>query len=190
MSASEAEVDHGSLHAENTGPDAGHFNSPETPVDSTTLASLDGWCDIDDYLETVQRLHDCIDTDGLDMHRAKSAAATSHSARPRSLPPHCSRASTGNRLGQEDRLHASRSTADEHEYEDKLVHPTLNTDTFDKGKRQQQEAEVEGEVDKDDDEDDGRLQQEVNNVAAVLMTERVGDTHLSSKGNKSARPAK
>ncbi|KAI9775082.1 MAG: hypothetical protein M1839_001474 [Geoglossum umbratile] len=190
LSASEAEVDHGSLHAENAGPDAGHFNSPETPVDSTTLASLDGWYDIDDYPETVQRLHDRIDTDGLDMHRAKSAAATSHSARPRSLPPHRSRASTGNRLGQEDRLHASRSTADEREYEDELVHPTLNTDTFDKGKRQQQEAEVEGGVDKDDDEDDGRLQQGVDSVAAVLTTERVGDTHLSSKGDESARPAK
>ncbi|KAI9776258.1 MAG: hypothetical protein M1839_000492 [Geoglossum umbratile] len=193
LSASEAEVDHGSLHAENAGPDAGHFNSPETTVDSTTLAppsSLDRWYDIDDYSETVQRLHDRIDTDGLDMHRARSKVATSHSARPQSPPLRCSRASTGNRLGQEDRLHAGRSTAEEREYEDELVRPALNTDTFDKGERQQQEAEVEGEVDKDDDEDDGQLQQRVNSVAAVLTTERIGDTHLSSKGDESARPAK
>jgi hypothetical protein len=190
LSASEAEVDHGSFHAKNAGPDAGHFNSPETSVDSTTLASLDGWYDIDDYPETVQRLHDRIDTDGLDTHRARSEAATSHSARPRSPPPHHSRASTGNQLGQEDHFHAGRSTADEREHEDELVRSALNTDTFDKGKRQQQETEVEGEVDKDDDEDDSRLQQGVDSVAAVLATERVGDTHLSSKGDESARPAK
>ncbi|KAI9782621.1 MAG: hypothetical protein M1839_004867 [Geoglossum umbratile] len=193
LSASEAEVDHGSLHAENAGPDAGHFNSPETTVDSITLAppsSLDGWYGIDDYPKTVQHLHDRIDTDGLDTHRARSEAATSHSARPRSPPPRCSRASTGNQLSQEDRLHAGRSTADEREYGDELVRPALNTDTFDKGERQQQEAEVEGEVDKHDDEDDSQPQQRVNSVAAVLMTERVGDTHLSSKGDKSARPAK
>jgi hypothetical protein len=190
LSASEAEVDHDSLHAENAGPDAGHFNSPETPIDSTTLASLDGWYDIDDYPETVQRLHDCIDTDSLDMHPAKSKAATSHSARPRSPSPYRSRASTGNQLGQEDCLHASRSTADEYEYENELVRPALNTDNFDKGKRQQQEAEVEGEVDKDDDEDDDQLQQGVDNVAVVLTTERVDDTYLSSKEDESARPAK
>jgi hypothetical protein len=49
---------------------------------------------------------------------------------------------------------------------------------------------VERKVDKDDDEDDGQLQQRVNSVAAVLTTERVGDTYLFSKGDKSARPAK
>ncbi|KAI9863873.1 MAG: hypothetical protein M1813_003525 [Trichoglossum hirsutum] len=62
-------------------------------------------------------------------------------------------------------------------------------DTFDKRERQQQKAEAEEEVDKDDDEDDGQLQQRVNSVA-VLTTERVSDTHLSSKGDESARPAK
>ncbi|KAI9772983.1 MAG: hypothetical protein M1840_008865 [Geoglossum simile] len=82
----------------------------------------------------------------------------------------------GNQLGQEDRLHAGRSTADERKYKDELIHPALNTDTFDKGERQQQEAEVEGGVDKDDDEDNSQLQ--------------VGDTHLSSKGDKSTKPAK
>jgi hypothetical protein len=188
LSTSEAEVNHSSLHAENAGPDTGHFNSLETTVDLTTLtppSSLDGWYDIDDYPETVQRLHDRIDT-----HRARSEVATSHSAHSRSPPPRRSRSSTGNRLGQKDHLHACRSTADVHKYVDKLVRPALNTDTFDKGERQQQEAEVEGEVDKDDDEDDGQLQQRVNSVAAVLTTEGVGDIHLSSKGDKSARPAK
>ncbi|KAI9770373.1 MAG: hypothetical protein M1839_003215 [Geoglossum umbratile] len=192
LSTFEAEVDHSSLHAENAGPDANHFNSPETTVDSITLAppsSLDGWYDIDDYPETVQRLHDRIDTGDLDTHRARSETATSHSARPRSSPPRRSRESTGNRLSQENRLHAGQSTADEREYEDELVRPALNTDTFDKGERQQQEAEAEGEVDKDDDEDDSQPQQRVNSVA-VLTTERVGDTHLSGKGDENARPAK
>jgi hypothetical protein len=219
LSTSEAEVDHGSLHTENAEPDAGHFDSPETTVDSTTPAppsSLDEWYDIDNYPEMVQclqlaegaltsnsmcpyspssylsseLLYDRIDTDGLDTHSTRSEAATSHYTRPRSLSPRRSRASTGNRLGQEDRLHAGQSTADEREYKDELVRPALNTDIFDKRDRQQQEAEAEGEVDKNDDEDDGQLQQRVNSVAAVPMTESVGNTHLSSKGDESARPAK
>jgi hypothetical protein len=193
LSVSKAEVDYSSLHAENAGPNTGHFNSPETSVDSTTLAppsSLDRWYDIDDYPKTVQCLHDRIDTDGFDTYRVRSEAATSYSARPQSPLPRRSRASTGNWLGQEDRLHVGRSTTDEREYEDELVRPALNTDTFDKGERQQQEEDAEGEVDKDDDKDDGQLQQRVNSVAAVLTTERVGDTHLSSKGDESARPAK
>jgi hypothetical protein len=134
-------------------------------------------------------LHDRIDTGGLDTHRARSETATFHSARPQSPPPRCSRESIGNRLSQEDRLHAGQSTADEREYEDQLVRPALNTDTFDKGERQQHEAEAEGEVDKDNNEDDGQPQQRVNSVV-VLTTERVGDTHLSGKGDESTRPAK
>ncbi|KAI9770863.1 MAG: hypothetical protein M1839_003026 [Geoglossum umbratile] len=216
--ASDSEVFDSNLRAESAGPDAGSSSSPETAVNSRPLAppsSLDGWYDIDDYPKTVQRLrlaegaltsnsmcpynpssrlssellHDRIDTGGLNTHRARSETATSHSARPRGLPPRRSRESTGNRLGQEDRLHAGQSTADEREYEDQLVRPALNTDTFDKGERQQQEAEAKGEVDKDDDKDDGQPQQRVNSVA-VLTTERVGDTHLFSKGDESARPAK
>ncbi|KAI9764341.1 MAG: hypothetical protein M1839_005958 [Geoglossum umbratile] len=218
LSASEAEVDHGSLRVKNAEPDAGHFDSPETTVDSTTLAppsSLDGWYDIDDYPETVQPLrlnegtltsssmcpyspssrlsskllHDCIDKDGLDTHRARSEAATSHSARPQSPPPCRSRASTENRLGQEDRLYAGRITADGREYEDELVRPALNTDAFDKGERQQQEAEAERKVDKDDDEDDGQVQQAANGVAAAVMAKRIGDNHLSDKEGGSPRPA-
>ncbi|KAI9769831.1 MAG: hypothetical protein M1840_003825 [Geoglossum simile] len=194
--ASDSEVFDSNLRAESAGPDAGSSSSPETAVNSRPLAPpsrLDGWYDIDDYPKTVQRLrlaegaltsnsmcpynpssrlssellHDRIDTGGLDTHRARSETATSHSARPRGPPPRRSRESTGNRLGQEDRLHAGQSTADEREYEDQLVRPALNTDTFDKGERQQQEAEAEGEVDKDDDEDDGQ-----------------------PKGDESARPAK
>ncbi|KAH0538364.1 hypothetical protein FGG08_005059 [Glutinoglossum americanum] len=219
LSASEAEVDHGGL-AENAEPDAGHFDRLETTVDSTTLAppsSLDGWHDIGDYPETVQHLrlakgalasnsmcpyspsahlssellHDHIDTEGLDTHRARSEAATSHSARPRSPPPRHSRASTGNQLGQEDRLHAGRSTADEREYEDELVRPVLNPDTFDKGERQQQEAEAEaeGEADNDDNEDDGQVQQEANDMAAAVTAKRISDNHLSGKEGGSPRLA-
>ncbi|KAI9779869.1 MAG: hypothetical protein M1839_007182 [Geoglossum umbratile] len=194
LSASEAEVDHGSLHAENAEPDAGHFDSPETTVDSTTLvppSSLDGWHDIDEYPETVQRLHDRIDTDGLDTHRARSEAATSHSARPRSPPPRCSRASTGNRLGQEDRLYAGRSTADEREYEDELVRPALNTDTFDKGERQQQEAEVEGEVDKDDDEDDEPSHDEAGSYSDSYSDDELNNAKAKSdEDDERPRPAK
>lgn len=101
--------------------------------------------------------YDRIDTDGLDTYRARSEAATSHSAHPRNLPARPSRTSTGNRLDQDDCLHAGRSTADEREYEDELVRPALNTDIFDKRERQQQEAESEGKVNKDDDEDDGQV---------------------------------
>ncbi|KAI9864949.1 MAG: hypothetical protein M1813_002720, partial [Trichoglossum hirsutum] len=122
-----------------------------------------------------QRLHDCINTDSLDTHCARSEAATSRSASPRSPSPLCFRVSTGNRLDRGCRLYVGRNTADERQYEDKLVRPALNIDTFNKEERQQQEIEAEGEVDKDDDEDDYQL---------------VGDTYQSSKGDKIARSAK
>ncbi|KAI9866126.1 MAG: hypothetical protein M1813_001687 [Trichoglossum hirsutum] len=204
LNASDSEVFDSNLRTESAEPDTGSSSSLETAYD------------IDNYSKTVQRLqlaegaltsnsicpyspssclssqllHDRIDTDSLDTHCARSEAATSHSACPRSPPPHCSRELRGNWLGQEDRLHASQSTADEREYEDELVCPALNTDTFDKGKRQQRAAETGGKVDKDDNEDDSQPHQRVNSVAAVLTTERVGDTHLSSKGDESVRPAK
>jgi hypothetical protein len=115
-------------------------------------------------------------------------------ARPRSPPPRRSRASTGNRLGQEDRLHAGRSTADEREYEDELVCSALNPDTFGKGGRQQQEAEAEGEAEgeadkDDDDEDDGQVQQEADGVAAAVMAKKISDNHLSGKEDGNPRPA-
>ncbi|KAI9782335.1 MAG: hypothetical protein M1839_005208 [Geoglossum umbratile] len=50
------------------------------------------------------------------------------------------------------------------------------------------EEEEDEDEDEDNDKDDGQLQQMVNNVAVVLTTKRVGDTHLSSE--ESARPAK
>ena len=58
-SASEVEVDDGSLRAESVVVDAGLLDNPETAVNSTTPAppsSLDRWHDIDDFLETAQRL--------------------------------------------------------------------------------------------------------------------------------------
>ncbi|PVH70467.1 hypothetical protein DL98DRAFT_133862 [Cadophora sp. DSE1049] len=130
-------------------------------------------------------LHDRISTEGLDTRRARSEATTSHSARPRSQPPRRSRASTENQLSQEHHLHTRRSVADEHEHW--LVRPTLDTDTFDKGERQEVEAEEAD--DEDNDKDDGQPQQEVNGVAAALTAERVGDAHLSGKEDGSPRPA-
>ncbi|KAI9866730.1 MAG: hypothetical protein M1813_000672 [Trichoglossum hirsutum] len=58
LSTSKAEVDHGSLRTENAEPDAGHFNGPETTIDSTLAppSSLHGWYDIGDCPKTVQRL--------------------------------------------------------------------------------------------------------------------------------------
>ena len=73
--------------------------------------------------------------------------------------------------------------AEEHEHEHGLVHPTPNTDAFDKEKRQQA---VEAD-DKDNNEDNGQPQQEINVVAAEPTAERVGDTHLSDK--EDGRPA-
>ncbi|KAI9771107.1 MAG: hypothetical protein M1840_002458 [Geoglossum simile] len=74
---------------------------------------------------------------------------------------------------QEDRLHTGRSITDEHG----LVHPVLYTNTFNEKRqqRQQQEEDYEGE---DNSEDESQPQQ------------KVGETHLSSKGDESARPAK
>ncbi|KAI9764659.1 MAG: hypothetical protein M1840_008156 [Geoglossum simile] len=97
------------------------------------------------------------------------------------LLPDRSRASLLNQLSREDRLHTSRSVTDEYG----LVRPVLHTDTFDE-ERQQQEGDHKG----GDNDEDNQPQQKVNNVAAVLMTERVGNTHVSSKGDESARPAK
>ncbi|KAI9652875.1 MAG: hypothetical protein M1829_001364 [Trizodia sp. TS-e1964] len=70
-----------------------------------------------------------------------------------------------------DHLPTDRSAEDEHE----LLRPALNSDIF--------EEEEEGAYDNDNDNEDGRqLQQEVKeDVAATLMSEKVGDTYLSSK---------
>jgi hypothetical protein len=70
-------------------------------------------------------------------------------------------------------LSTDRSAVDEHE----LVHHTLNSDVFHEEDRQRQ--------------DHSQPQQEVKeDVAAALMTEKVGNTHLSSKKGESLRLAK
>jgi hypothetical protein len=135
-------------------------------------------------------LYDRIDTDGLDTYRARSEAATSHSACPRNLPARPSETSIGNRLDQEDCLCTGRSTADEREYEDELARPALNSDIFNKSERQQQEAESEGKVNRDDNEDDGQVQQGANGVAAAVMAKKISDNHLSDKEDGSPKPAK
>jgi hypothetical protein len=96
----------------------------------------------------------------------------SHPAGPRSQPP--------------DYLPTDRSAGDKHE----LVRSAPNSDIVDEedGQRQEQEQEQEQE-DEDDDhdhEDRKQLQQEVKeDVAAALMTGKVGKTHLSSKKDES-----
>ena len=201
-SASEAEVDDGGLRAESAAADEGLLDSPETAIDSTNPAppNSDVWHDIDDLLETAERLrhsepkpstsdsmrphtsssscasseplHDHISAAGQCTVCAKSEATMSPPARPRNHPP--------------DHLLMDQSVADEHE----LVRPALNSDIFDEEERQRQEEEEEQEdwgYDNDNDNEDGRqLQQEVKeDVAATLMFENVGDTHLSSKKDES-----
>ena len=200
-----------SLYAESAEPDADSSSSLETAVDSRPPAppsNPEGCHEIEcnDFTETAQRLrfaeqeastsdpmrpygpssrpsseplHDRIGTEDLYTRRARSEAMMSNSARPRSQPLHYSRASLLNQLCQEGHLHIGRSITDEYG----LVRPILYTDTFDEEKRQQRQQQQQQE-------DDGQLQQKVNNVAAALTTERISDTHLFSKGDESARPAK
>jgi hypothetical protein len=86
----------------------------------------------------------------------------SHPASPRQTPDH---------------LPTDRSAVDEH----KLVHPALNSDIFDEQDTRRQEDE-----NYDNDIDGNQPQQEVKeDVAAALMTGKVGDTHLSSGKDES-----
>jgi hypothetical protein len=58
-STSEAIVDDGGLHAESAALDEGLLDSPETAIESTTPAppsNPDVWHDINNFLETAQRL--------------------------------------------------------------------------------------------------------------------------------------
>ena len=108
--------------------------------------------------------------------RARSEAIISHSVYPRSQSP--------------DHLPINQSTVDKHE----LVCSTLNPDIFDEEESQRQEEEKEqedGGYDNNNDNKDGRqLQQEVKeDMAATLMSEKVGDTYLSSKKDESLRLA-
>jgi len=75
------------------------------------------------------------------------------------------------------------SSADEQELE--VLDPTLDTDPVDEGKSRQQELEQR--EDEGHGEDD-RPQQEVNDLAAVVTTERGDDTHPSDEDG-SPRPA-
>jgi hypothetical protein len=65
--------------------------------------------------------------------RARSEAPDNHPGRPRSQSLRRPRASAQNRLRREDRLHTGRSASEE----DRLLCPTLGTDTFDEENEQQ-----------------------------------------------------
>ncbi len=174
--------------------DAGLFDSPENPFDSTTPApprSSDGWHDIDDFLERAPPLrlaeqgastpdslphlhpsrlssepsHDSIRTD--------STATTPSSSPP---PPHC-RASPETQLSQEGHPHTGREVADEHE----PVDHTLDTLLTDEGAKKQQEGEQGKDESNSEDADEG-LQQELNILAPVLAAESAGgSTRLADR---------
>ncbi|KAG9243675.1 hypothetical protein BJ878DRAFT_108243 [Calycina marina] len=159
---SEAEVNDNALRAESVAaPGAGHFDSPEIAIDSTTPAppcSSDGWHDIDDFPEAAPRLplaeqgastsnstyphtpsshlsseplYDSISTEG--SRHARSEATTSSS----SPPSLCARASPETQLSQEGRLHTGRGVADERG----LVCPARNADPVNEREQQQQEED-------------------------------------------------
>jgi hypothetical protein len=194
--ASEAEVYDSGLRAESAAADEGLLDSLETAIHSTTPAppNSDVWHDIDDLLETAERLrhsepnpstsdsmchhtsstssasseplHDHTSAVGQCTVCVQSEATMSPPARPRDHPP--------------DHLPTFQSTADEHE----LVRPALNSDIFDEDERQRQEGEEEQDdwVYGNNNEEGRQMQQEVKeDVTATLTSEKVGDTHLSSK---------
>jgi hypothetical protein len=194
-SASEAEVDNGGLHTESAAADEGLLDSLETAIESTTPAppsNPDVWHDIDDFLETAQRLrrseqkpstsdsmrphtsassrasseplHDHTSGTGQCTVRARSEATMCSSARCYQ-PSLCARASPENQPVHEDHLPTGRSSADEYELD--VLGSTLDTDPGNEGKSQQQE---------------------VNDLAAVVTIESVDDTHPSDEDG-SPRPA-
>ncbi len=200
-----AKVNDSGLRAGSVAADEGLLDSLETAIDSTTSApsNSDVWHDIDELLETAERLqhsepkpstshsmrhhtsssssasskplHDHISAAGQCTACAKSEATMSPPARPHNPPNH---------------LPTDRSAADEHE----LVRPALNSDIFDEEERQRREEEEEQDdwgYGNDNDNEDGRqLQQEVEeDVIATLMSEKVGDTRLSSNKDESLRLA-
>jgi hypothetical protein len=89
-------------------------------------------------------LHDSIGAVDLYPRRARSEATTSCSARPRSPPPQCTRASPENQLTREGYIYTGRGVAGEHG----LVGPARNVDLVDERERQQRQQE-----DEDNDED-------------------------------------
>ena len=196
-SASEAEVDDGDLRAESAAADESLLDSPEAAIDSTTPAppNSDMWHDIDDFLETAERLqrseqtpstsdsirlhtfsssgtsseplHDHTSAAGQCTVRASSEATLCYSAR-RHQPSLCDRALPENQPIHEDHLHTSRSSADEYELE--VLSSILDTDPVNESKSQQDELKQR--EDEAHGEDDG-LQHDVNDLAAVVTTEKV-----------------
>ncbi|KAF8850006.1 hypothetical protein BDZ45DRAFT_697068 [Acephala macrosclerotiorum] len=197
-SEAEAEADDGGPRAESAAADEGLLDSLETTIDSTTPAppsNPDVWHDIDGFLETAQRLrrsaqkpstfdcmrlrasssrasseplHDHINAAGQCTVRARSEATMSHPARSRNQP--------------QDHFPTDRSAGDEHE----PIRPALNSDICDGEEKQRQEEEQEDEDCGNDNEDGRQPQQEVmEDVAAALMTGKVGDTHQCSKKGES-----
>ena len=81
-----------------------------------------------------------------------------------------------------DHLPTDRSAVDEHE----PVRPARNSDIFDEEDREQQEEQEQEQEDYGNNEGGRQPQQEVKEVAAALMTGKVGDTYLSSKKDKSS----
>jgi hypothetical protein len=191
----EAKPDDGSLCA---AANEGLLDSAETATDSTTLAypfDPDVWHDIDEVLETAQRLrrseqkpsmfdcmrlydsssrapsellHDHISAADQSTFRARSEATMAHPARSYNQPP--------------DQLSPDQSTKDESE----LIRPGLNSDTFDVEERQRQEGEQEDEDCDNDDKDGRQPQQEIKeDVAAALVTGKVSDSYLYSKKGES-----
>jgi hypothetical protein len=187
-SASEAEVDDGGLYAESAAADESLLDNLETAVGSTTPAppsNPDMWRDIDNFLETAQRLrrseqkpstfdsmrphtsfssrasseplHDHTSAAGQCTVCARSEATMCSSARRYQLSL-CARASPENQLVHKDHLHAGRSSADEHELE--VLGSILDTDPVNEGKSQRQE---------------------VNDPTAVVTTKSVDDTHPSNE---------
>ena len=116
------------------------------------------------------------------MVRAGSEATLCYSTR-RHQPSLCDRALPENQPIHENHLHTGRSSTDGHEVE--VLSSTLDTDSIDEGKSQQQELKQR--EDEAHGEDDG-LQHEVNDLAAVVTTEKVNNSHPSDKDG-SPRPA-
>jgi hypothetical protein len=172
----EAKVDDNGLRAESAAVDAGLFDTLETAIDSTILAppsNPDGRQDVDDFLETPR------------LRLAEQGASTFNSMRPHASSSHASseplnEATMSHPAGLRqppDHLPIDRSAVDERE----LVRPALNSDIFDEDTLRQEDENYDNDI-----EDGNQPQQEAKeDVAAALMTRKVGDTHLSSGKDES-----
>lgn len=120
-------------------------------------------------------LHNHTSAGGQCTVRARSEATMCSSAR-RYQPSLCARASLENQPVHEYHLHTSQGSADEHELE--VIGSTLDPNPVNEEKSQQQESEQR----------DNGPQQGANDLAAVVTTESVDDTHPSGEDG-SPRPA-